>query len=37
MLVILGVFFTFQDCFDYLGDFSGILVIFIGFGIILSF
>ena len=27
MLVILGVFFTFQDCFDYLGDFRGILVI----------
>jgi hypothetical protein len=27
MLVILGVCFTFQDCFDYLGDFRGILVI----------
>ena len=24
-------FFTFQGCFDYIGDFRGILVIFIGF------
>ena len=22
-----GLFFTFQDCFDYIGDFRGILVI----------